>query len=272
MKRTYLAVIAVTLITNGLVMAATTTLTPSQLSVIGNTKHNFANQGYAWADGQICRPCHTPHHAITDDNISNRLWNHQLSTSDYTLDDGTTATYTAGLDSTLNFNQGMDRVSRLCLGCHDGTVALDAFGLDPTDATGATRYNGTAGATGNAGFAAGSDGAAAVMCNLGTDFRDDHPVGVTAKYPGTGSAAASSYMNTATSSVRNGVTSYKVGAMSLAKVGTDYVVGCKTCHNPHGAGTKGTQSTTDVQGTAGVAYTKLLAVPPNDLCVTCHIK
>ena len=125
-------------------------------SGITGSAHDFSTE--SWSDAEICKPCHTPHNAI-EANVSSRLWNHQLSTAAYTLH-GTSASGTGTrLDNTRQGGQNdMDMGSRLCLGCHDGTVALDSFG----------------GKTGNV-YAAGA-------INLGTDLSNDHPVGLSVVY------------------------------------------------------------------------------------------
>ena len=76
MKCTLIFAAAITLMAGGMAMGAATYITA--------TRHNFNADGYSWADGQICKPCHTPHHAVVDGSISSRLWNHQLSGATYT--------------------------------------------------------------------------------------------------------------------------------------------------------------------------------------------
>jgi predicted CXXCH cytochrome family protein len=222
------------------------------------TKHNFSAGGFAGTLGQstMCQPCHTPHHAITEGAISTRLWNHALSGATYTLYEGeqAAAVGTGGIPN--EDSQGMDRVSRLCLGCHDGTVALDSFGMGPDGTPG--------GHVGTQPFLATN------VNNLGTDFRDDHPVGIDAKALNLdGSAPTGSRLKPAVLSfVQVGgvntttVSSAKIGTLSLAKItSTGWVVGCKTCHNPHGSGA------TNLTPNPFLLYTS-----PAVLCGTCHFK
>src|SRR4051812_19400937 len=49
---------------------------------ISGSAHDFSR--FSWSDGEICKPCHTPHNAIAAD-LTGRLWNHTLSTASYTL-------------------------------------------------------------------------------------------------------------------------------------------------------------------------------------------
>ncbi len=106
---------------------------------IAGSPHDFSRE--SWSQGQICLPCHAPHFAPSDDNAP--LWNHELSTATYTL-------YSSGsLDATLSQPTG---ISKLCLSCHDGTVAVDSFG----GRTGSQFIDGDA--------------------SLGTDLSEHHPV------------------------------------------------------------------------------------------------
>jgi predicted CXXCH cytochrome family protein len=83
---------------------------------ITGTAHDFS--GFGWSGGEICIACHTPHDA--DTSVTDApLWNHELSTATYTLYSSAT------LDATLGQPTG---ASKLCLSCHDGTIALDSFG------------------------------------------------------------------------------------------------------------------------------------------------
>lgn len=116
-----------------------------QTSSIQGTKHDFSTKG--WGSEQICIFCHTPHNAAT--NAFAPLWNHAMTTATYQL-------YSSTVSSTFNATTSQpEGVSKLCLSCHDGTVAIDSFG---------TR-TGTQLMTGSR--------------NLSTDLRNDHPIGFT---------------------------------------------------------------------------------------------
>lgn len=69
-------------------------------------------------DEQICIFCHTAHNA--DMTVADApLWNHQVTTRTYQLYNSPT------MDATT---QQPGSSSRLCLSCHDGTVAVDSYG------------------------------------------------------------------------------------------------------------------------------------------------
>jgi predicted CXXCH cytochrome family protein len=112
-------------------------------TIVGS-KHDLK----AISGGEICIVCHTPHNAdITTTDAP--LWNHTLTTvSNYTL----YASPTLNATTTIAQPTG---VSKLCLSCHDGTVAPDAF-------------------TGHAGTTT-----IAVAGNLGTNLKKSHPVSFT---------------------------------------------------------------------------------------------
>lgn len=110
-------------------------------ATIVGTKHDFTSQTWKTSD-QVCIYCHAPHNT----NTSAPLWNHTLSTATYTL-------YTS---TTLNASgAAIGGVSKVCLSCHDGTVAVDSFG----GATGGHLITGDA--------------------NLSNDLTNDHPIGFT---------------------------------------------------------------------------------------------
>ena len=113
------------------------TLSPDVFADLAGSDHDFTGAG--WGDGNICKVCHTPHNANT--TVPNSpLWNHAV----------TTATFTPYSSSTLNASVGQPTgVSKLCLSCHDGTVAVDSFGGRM-----GTHIEG----------------------GIGTDLRDHHPV------------------------------------------------------------------------------------------------
>ena len=82
---------------------------------IEGSKHDFSNESFS--ENKICSICHVPHDA---DNSLPMLWNHQITTATFTVYSSTT------LDAVDMEEVGT--LSKLCLSCHDGTVAIDSFG------------------------------------------------------------------------------------------------------------------------------------------------
>jgi predicted CXXCH cytochrome family protein len=113
-------------------------------TIVGSA-HDFSDDSWN-TTGQICLVCHTPHNAdVTVNNAP--LWNHET----------TAATFTPYTSSTMDATTGQpDASSKLCLSCHDGTVAVDNFG----DQTGGTHF-----LSGNS--------------SIGTNLNDDHPISFT---------------------------------------------------------------------------------------------
>ena len=84
-----------------------------------NSKHNLSTSGHGTVrsstESEVCVFCHAPHNATGD----GPLWNHAMSA----------AAYTPYSSSTLKALVGQPTgASKLCLSCHDGTVALGMVG------------------------------------------------------------------------------------------------------------------------------------------------
>ncbi len=121
-----------------------------QLSVV-NSPHDLSAGSTsairAATEDQVCIFCHTPHNA----SPVGALWNRALSTQAYTV-------YTS---RALNAKPGQPTgSSKLCLSCHDGTIALGTVLSkgEPIQMMG------------------GVTTIPSGRSNLGTDLRDDHPI------------------------------------------------------------------------------------------------
>ncbi len=133
----------------------------SQIS-IKESKHNLSvgatiSTIKAQSESEICVFCHTPHKSSS---IA-QLWNHQPTSATYTL-------YTSDYLTAKSYNaQGQpSQKSKLCLSCHDGTIALGSV-LNTSDMT----VNGSITMSGGITTMPSGSG------NLGTTFVDDHPIG-----------------------------------------------------------------------------------------------
>ena len=169
--------------------AAFTAVVDAQVDVAAPTnKHNLSITGpgpvKAQAETEICIFCHTPHNA----NPAVPLWNHSMSVG---------VSYQPYTSTTLRAAVGLPTGStKLCLSCHDGTVAI-----------GSTINNG-------AKAMIGVDGAGRLTGSsvLGVDLRDDHPV---------------SFAPLANSEI------VAPPAGSPVKLDSTGQVQCRTCHDPH---------------------------------------
>jgi mono/diheme cytochrome c family protein len=235
---------------------------------IAGSKHDFSAQ--SWSDNQICKPCHTPHNA--DVSITGRLWAHTMSTATYkshgtrgTSTDGTTTT--DGADATVT-QSGMDSASRLCLSCHDGTVALDSFMGKDGGSTGKS-----IGDLADPGGLYNPNVGGAAVGAASADLSNDHPVGYAAHYDET-TASAGHYRYKPLATVNGAGLKLAISpdAFPGGKVDQSgnpvtytkyYAVSCITCHNVHNAGT-GTAP--DERGLLRMSNTS------SSMCLTCHNK
>jgi predicted CXXCH cytochrome family protein len=89
---------------------------PAGAGTILGSAHDFS--AASWSGGQICVACHASHNASGGVTAA-PLWNHAATNAVYTL-------YSSpSLVATMNQPSAS---SKLCLSCHDGTVAVDSFG------------------------------------------------------------------------------------------------------------------------------------------------
>jgi len=162
----------------------------AQATGIASTKHNLTPTGpgnfKAPENTGLCVFCHTPHNA----SPQGALWNRESSAATYTLYSSTT------LKSIPSQPSGS---SRLCLSCHDGTMAMGTLlrplgGVQPT--LGKLTGSGV----------------------IGTDLSDDHPI----------SFAYDANLAASRSDLVNPTGSAKV--MHLAANGE---MQCTSCHDAH---------------------------------------
>ncbi len=110
MKRLSL-IVSFLFLCQGISLGATVKGTPHDLSTFSTT-----TGPKAVTETQICVFCHTPHGAYS---TVTSLWNHRLSSiASYTLPTSPTQLSTP--------SNPPDGSSKLCLSCHDGTVAIGA--------------------------------------------------------------------------------------------------------------------------------------------------
>jgi hypothetical protein len=91
-----------------------------------NSPHDFSATIPALG-GEICRICHSPHdhHVAGQNYLNGLLWNKTQSTATYTMYDQAAWPTYSSLDGTVSAQP--DGTAKLCLSCHDGTVAVDSF-------------------------------------------------------------------------------------------------------------------------------------------------
>ncbi|MGD2083263.1 MAG: hypothetical protein PVF91_09865, partial [Chromatiales bacterium] len=145
--------------------------TAQRVSDVRNTKHNLSVTGpgpvRAVSQDRVCVFCHTPHGATTAPAAP--LWNRALAGDIYTG-------YTSSSIDAPDLGNTVGGASKLCLSCHDGTVAVGAVNVaggqtNPTfDMTG-TAAGGT--------IPPGEGPLTGYTRNLGVDLTNDHPISFT---------------------------------------------------------------------------------------------
>jgi len=84
---------------------------------LASSRHDFTDDATVAGGVGLCTFCHTPHSA----QETKLLWNHTASAETYTWSD---LTETTGGTPLTGFDQNWGGVSKNCLSCHDGTVAI----------------------------------------------------------------------------------------------------------------------------------------------------
>jgi hypothetical protein len=191
--------------------------------------HNLSLSGpnptYAFNEIRVCVFCHTPHNA--QKAAPAPLWNREIpSDSSYTMYES--PNFLAKVGPRFNKPTGS---SRVCLSCHDGTLALNQYGGRVLGSTGAlTLLTGTA--------------------NLSQNLTDDHPI----SFPFTTELAYNAYLTDP---------NLLTGAVKLDRNG---FVQCTSCHDPHD-NEFGNFLVMNNGDPGKPGYNPSV---PSPLCVTCH--
>lgn len=272
----------------------------TNMGSIGNTRHNLtqnqasgggpnaAAMDFARNDyGEVCVYCHTPHGANTTVNLP--LWNRTIKSTTY-------ITYNElGTSSLTQTVSQPGAASLACLSCHDGQTAVDSivnmpgsgrYDAGSMSAQNTTFLNTWINPSGQNALVHGTlslpvTGSSCTSCHLngigatdfsafaiGTDLRNDHPVGIT--FPS--ASGAGTDFNTPTG--LRGTTRYfdidgngKMDSTDVRMYDTagQVQVECASCHDPHGVPSAGPGS---------VFKPTFLRVSntSSTLCLTCHSK
>ncbi len=165
-------------------------IAPDARGAIANTVHNLTATGpgtiKATGVGELCIFCHTPHSA----RQTRALWNQALPGTTYRLYASST------LEATLNQPTG---ASRLCLSCHDGTLALGSLRVPPR--TGPVSLPALTG-----------------RASLGTDLSDDHPV---------------SFIYDSALALKQGQLADPGSLPKIIRLDDTKQLQCSACHDPH---------------------------------------
>lgn len=153
---------------------------------MANNKHNLSVRGPGDAMSRICVFCHTPHTA----NVTMPLWNRELPTLVYIPYSSST------MESTPGQPTGS---SKLCLSCHDGTIALGRVLRAKPPLIVGGKIRGRA--------------------NLTTDLSDDHPISF-------------EYSSSLAAQDRELVDPSQLAGSGI-ELDDQGQLQCTTCHDPH---------------------------------------
>lgn len=186
---------------------------------LAGSSHDFSSQG--WSNGQMCSACHVPHNAAAVADAP--LWSHAQTASTF-------QTYSSSTSNAIIGQPGA--TSKLCLSCHDGTVAVNSFGgVTGTEIIGGKK-------------------------NLGVNLSNDHPVGITYDSALVATDAALHPITSANTIGSGGKT--KVGTIESNMLYSGKVE-CASCHDVHNT------------FTASGSLVKM-TMASSALCTSCHNK
>ena len=217
---------------------------------------NFKVAGVRDVQDRLCAFCHTPHHAYTATDPAPvgpvlaasgyaPLWSHGVSTANYTPYASATFDTLGGLTMA---NDPLIGPSRLCMSCHDGTVALDTY------------Y----GQTGSHFISNGANTYFGAQPLIELDGVKTHPIGFDFTAVDTGGAQNDTHLwpNLATSAYLGNTNPVTVGERLFAST---YFT-CSTCHDVHN---KLNQTAGSIP--AGTQHYFLLGGQTNSaICISCH--
>jgi len=202
----------------------------AQRSDVASTLHNLSVSGpgeiKAVDETEICKFCHIPHNAV----VPSGLWSRRLPSVEYRTPDMRTPE--GGRTATPQ----PDGSSRLCLSCHDGTIALGEIAGEPRTLAmaGAARLG-----PGRSGF-------------LGTDLSGSHPISFVMPHGDYGTEETDRDMGLRPLSLISGSSQVRLDAQGKMQ--------CTTCHDPH----------RDNYYKPGIVPRFWVSATVEDVCLTCH--
>jgi len=216
---------------------------------IANTKHNLSTSGsYTQIqNASVCGPCHIPHGGQTGGVAP--LWARKNPNTTYTL----YGTNNKTLSGTTVNQPGSHSLT--CLSCHDGTIAINTITKNGVDTTIGSVTNNTAYVNANGYIVNVTNTSTGYRPYIGTDLRDDHPVGVV--YDSTNATYAG-----LTNSLTNKGSYWVPTGTNWRIYGPDGTgqVECGSCHDPHTSDNSGHSSETN----------KFLRGSVANICQDCH--
>lgn len=261
--------IAAMLLCAGALLLGAVSVQAERVADIRNTKHNFSStvipvlpegitrDAYATNESQICAFCHTPHGATLAPKTP--IWNRKLSGATY-------IPYSSSSIDATDLGQPGGK-SKLCLSCHDGTLALGSVNVLNRVEKPIIDFTGP-GVGQDDKIPEGRGQHTGFTRRLGTDLTNDHPISFTfdsaqaARDGELYDPAMVSHLGTRTPGVKP--------TLPLE----DNKVECVSCHDPHLRDTSG-------DNIKFLRVNRFQQQPPTDgvfneksdlLCLGCHNK
>ena len=244
-----------------MLLAEAADVVAERISDVRNTKHNLSVTGpgpvKAISESQVCVFCHTPHGAEAVPNAP--LWNRSLSGTTYTP-------YASSSIDAADIAAEPGGSSKICLSCHDGTLAIGAVNVynGQTNQTIAMTGTGPGGT-----IPAGEGELTGFTRRLGVDLTNDHPISFT--YDST-LAAVDGELRDPLSSPHIGTRA--PGFRPVVPLEDDKLE-CISCHDPHIRDTTTTGSIKflrlnrfQTQDPLGAAFNENADI----VCLGCHDK
>jgi predicted CXXCH cytochrome family protein len=227
---------------------------------IKSTSHDLSTatgKGGLWNAGvaadptldRICIYCHAPHHTIKASDAALALpaaltyfplWNHNLTALTYTMYTDNNSDVPNNISHKLNADLSAQpgSISKLCLSCHDGSVAVSSYG-NFNGGISSSKHTGTANASGR------------ILIGAGGDLSNHHPIGF--DY---GTVAAIDDEIRDAGNTLLGDNPYGLTIDDLLYGGK---MECASCHDVHNTKNTGTKFT-------------WVADENSNLCLSCHAK
>jgi hypothetical protein len=201
----------------------------------GVTQNVPARNIKADTETEICIFCHTPH---GNQSAATPLWNRDISGATYSANNTYNSSSIDADSSELSAGPGGS--SKLCLSCHDGTMAIDKVSVNIDVANKVSSNNTTIAMVNGSGTAltspvnmptgAGRD--SGFTRNLGTNLSNDHPISFT--YSSTLISRDGELNTPAATDTAGGIVMNRAGGKVRPVLPLENgKVQCATCHDPH---------------------------------------
>ncbi len=201
----------------------------ARISDIAGTRHNLSASGQgntkATTEDEMCVFCHTPHGATNYPGAP--LWNREIQNQTYTV-------YTSSSLDAEDIMGQLDQPggsSKLCLSCHDGTIALGTVNVLGGQQNVSIDMSGT---DPDGSMPGGIHGAQSGFTrDLGIDLRNDHPIAM--DYDAALASADSELINplAAAHIGLRGPGIRPLIPLEATGSGGEAQIQCASCHDPH---------------------------------------